>query len=231
MFEKGCRRWVWIAAAAMHRVRYLVSEDRSATATWSLTPDVRGLVATRHAIHAWLGSRLPSESVVGDLVLVAGELLNNAIDAARTKVRVSLSVRQGEICIEVIDDGPDVAFPDRVERDDHPPAPSAEAGRGLYIARRLTDRLECSHDARGTRVAAYLDASVVGDPQRSSAYPRDPTAWADPIRRSASVGVPPNNARGQSRSTRTTFTSAAMSITWAETSIHDNRPITIAKNP
>lgn len=215
----------------MHRVRYLVSEGRSATATWSLAPDARSVVSTRRAIHAWLATQLPSPPLVGDLVLVAGELLNNAMDAARTNVRVTLSVRQGEISIEVIDDGTDVAFPDRVERDDPPPAPSAEAGRGLYIARCLTDRLECSHDARGTRVAAYLDTSVVGDPQRSSAYPRDPRVWADSNRRSASVGVPPNSARGQSRSTRTTFTSAATSITWAETSIHDNNPITIAKNP
>jgi len=103
---------------------------------------------------------------LSDLVLLAHELASNAIRHAGADARapgrlrlwrtVEADGRTAVVC-EVSDSGPGLADPAQAGR--QPVAITSPNGRGLWIARQVTDRLDIASSAAGTTVTATLRLS------------------------------------------------------------------------
>lgn len=85
----------------------------------------------------------------GDVVLALDEILANAQEHGRAPVAVR-AWADGRLVIEVSDVGN--GFDRARVWGTHPPEPLGPRGRGLWIARQLTDWVEIQVDAEGTRV-------------------------------------------------------------------------------
>lgn len=109
-------------------------------------PAVRGDVRAL-AVATGFGER------ADDVELVVDELLANAQEHGRPPVAVRAWC-DGRLVIEVVDRGPGFDR-HRVWRA-HPPAPDAHRGRGLWIARQLTDLVAVGADGRGAWVRVEL---------------------------------------------------------------------------
>jgi anti-sigma regulatory factor (Ser/Thr protein kinase) len=109
--------------------------------------DVRALVAAA-ATAAGLSS-----SRTNDLVVAASELAANSILYGGGRGLASVWGEEGKVFVEVADAGtitdPSVG---RVR-----PDPSAEHGRGLYIANQLSDEVSIDSSATGTRIRLRMD--------------------------------------------------------------------------
>lgn len=89
----------------------------------------------------------------GDLVLALDEVIANAQEHGTPPIRVDGWV-DGRIVIEVSDSGR--GFEPRHVWATHPPAPLGTRGRGLWIARQLTDLVEILCGPGGTTVRIEL---------------------------------------------------------------------------
>lgn len=88
-----------------------------------------------------------------DLVLALDELLANAQEHGRPPIEV-LAWTDGRLVVLVTDRGGGFS-PAAVWRT-HPPAPLGRRGRGLWIARQLTDCVHIDTGSAGTRVRIEL---------------------------------------------------------------------------
>lgn len=79
---------------------------------------------------AWIGSRTPPvpDEIIEDTLLVASELVTNAVRHGRPDVSLALGVRPDRVRIEVYDGGDDLP----VVPDGHPSV-DRPSGRGLLI--------------------------------------------------------------------------------------------------
>jgi anti-sigma regulatory factor (Ser/Thr protein kinase) len=89
----------------------------------------------------------------GDLVLALDEVIANAQEHGTPPIRVDCWV-DGRVVIEVSDTGD--GFEPRNVWATHPPAPLGTRGRGLWIARQLTDLVEILSGPGGTTVRIEL---------------------------------------------------------------------------
>jgi anti-sigma regulatory factor (Ser/Thr protein kinase) len=109
---------------------------------------LRAAVAA-HAAH--LGA--PPERVA-HLVIVAGELVSNAVRHGGGRGRLRLSRVDGAVRCEVSDEGPGI--PDPEVAGTRTPSVLAVGGRGLFIVRRLAASLTIRNTSRGTTVTALV---------------------------------------------------------------------------
>jgi anti-sigma regulatory factor (Ser/Thr protein kinase) len=109
---------------------------------------LRAAVAA-HAAH--LGA--PADRVA-HLVIVAGELVSNAVRHGGGRGRLRLSRVDGAVRCEVSDEGPGIAEPDTAGI--RAPSVLATGGRGLFIVRRLSAALSIRNSRRGTTVTALV---------------------------------------------------------------------------
>lgn len=89
-----------------------------------------------------------------DVALALDEIVANAQEHGRAPVAVR-AWADGRLIIEVSDVGN--GFDRSRVWGAHPPEPSGPRGRGLWIARQLTDWVEIEVDAEGTRVRLELN--------------------------------------------------------------------------
>ncbi len=107
-----------------------------------LAPTAESLSASRRRLRAWLAAALgdpifsPSGVTLDDILLVAGELGTNAVQAARSAVELRAWAGPDSITVEITDDG--VGFDGVLPSVDTPPAASSERGRGLFLVQSLT---------------------------------------------------------------------------------------------
>ena len=97
----------------------------------------------RHLMADWLEHLVADDDERADLLLVASELCSNAVrrsSGAPTSLVLRARAEADAVVIEVEDDGRGFATPIR-DNDDVLDG-SAEQGRGMYLARALTDELE-----------------------------------------------------------------------------------------
>jgi len=109
---------------------------------------LRAAVAA-HATH--LGA--PPDRVA-HLVIVAGELVSNAVRHGGGRGRLRLSRVDGAVRCEVSDEGPGIPEPERAGT--RTPSVLAVGGRGLFIVRRLAASLTIRNTGRGTTVTALV---------------------------------------------------------------------------
>lgn len=116
----------------------LLSEDF----TVNDLPRLRSLVA-RAAMLAGLTAR-----VIEDLVTAVNEIATNAIRYAGGRGRITISSFARGVSVEISDHGPGLPANLRAER----PAPEATGGRGIWMARRLCERMAISSSPYGVTV-------------------------------------------------------------------------------
>ena len=120
-------------------------------ASWEMAPDAAEISQTRRALRDWLAQR-GIDSM--DACLAAGELLANAMRSARTRVTLRASLADGCITLDISDDG--AGEPDLDGRGHVLPHPDTEQGRGLFIVRALSERVDVLSTAEGSTVRAVL---------------------------------------------------------------------------
>ncbi|MGH1563685.1 ATP-binding SpoIIE family protein phosphatase [Mumia sp. DW29H23] len=130
---------------------------------WELGPQAMSMIGhVRREMREWMGAH---EVTSEDALLVADELLANALTAARTRAVLSVEVADGSLVIEATDDGR--GDPHLNEHGRTPPPAGREHGRGLYIVRSLSRDVEALSTAGGSVVRARVVTS------RSPATTRD----------------------------------------------------------
>ena len=113
--------------------------------------ELRSLVAAS-ADHAGLAARR-----IEDLVIVASELATNAVRHAGGSGVLRLWLGGGALHCSVTDEGPGLVEPDRAGARLVPI--TSEEGRGLWLARQLSDGLSVVVGARGTNATAKFSLS------------------------------------------------------------------------
>ena len=116
--------------------------------------DASTLVALRSAVAAHSADLGLSDVQVDNMVLVAHELATNAVRHAGGAGRLRLWRADGTVFCQVSDDGPGFATPETVGL--HRPGPYQTGGRGVWIARQLSNALHVRTTARGTTVTAVM---------------------------------------------------------------------------
>ena len=114
--------------------------------------DAGSLFGLRSAVIAH-AIALGNAQVVEELALVAHELATNAVRHGGGRGRLRLSVAGRRLWCEVSDDGP--GLPDPVHLGTELPAPNNAGGRGLWIARQMSD-LTIDTTPIGTTITAVI---------------------------------------------------------------------------
>jgi len=127
-------------------------EHRLGPFRYRFSPSAAAVPLARHLLGDWLSRQPLDPDAIGDLLLVASELCANAVRAA-TRQPGAVVLRawtEGDaVFLETEDEGGSAAeFPDPGSGPTVPD-PDAEAGRGLYLVRALTD--DVSVEIEGTR--------------------------------------------------------------------------------
>jgi PAS domain S-box-containing protein len=146
---KGAYRRDDSLALVLRRTRTSVSRRRM---SWDVEPGNQAAIReARQGLESWLSSH---RSAHEDAVLVAAELLANAVVAARSSVVLTASLEGERVVVEVSDDGRGDAHLD--EQGDHLPVTESEHGRGLFLVRALSDDVSMMSTDEGTVVTCVL---------------------------------------------------------------------------
>jgi len=113
-----------------------------------LAPAPERVAATRRDLGVWLARAGLPDDMHDDVVLVASELVTNAVRVARSEVRLRAHLEVDGVTLEVEDDGVDELRWPRTHRFN----PWAENGRGLLIVEELTGDIAVFSDSDGTVV-------------------------------------------------------------------------------
>jgi anti-sigma regulatory factor (Ser/Thr protein kinase) len=135
--------------------------DWSYTSSWSAD---RGAVAQARGFVRECLSWHPDGHAVDDVVVVASELVTNAVVHARTPFSVTLASHRGRVSLTVRDASS--ALPAGADAD-----PSASGGRGLQVVQALSTAWGVGPDTDGGK---SVWAAFEGDAQQRSVR----TAWA-----------------------------------------------------
>ncbi|MFI7596258.1 ATP-binding protein [Actinoplanes sp. NPDC049681] len=114
-----------------------------------------GLTALRLAVAAQAAA-VTDEQTAEVVMLIAHELSSNCVRHGGGTGRLRLWVAAGSLHCELSDNGPGITDPG--DAGHHLPTPANSGGRGLWIARKMSD-LHISTDASGTTVTAVVALS------------------------------------------------------------------------
>jgi anti-sigma regulatory factor (Ser/Thr protein kinase) len=114
--------------------------------------DGDGLYALRSAVAAHVAA-IADERTVDTMVLIAHELASNAVRHGGGTGRLRLWLADGALRCEVSDSG--TGLPNAVFVGQSLPAPSLPGGRGLWIARQLSE-LHVASSPTGTTISATV---------------------------------------------------------------------------
>jgi anti-sigma regulatory factor (Ser/Thr protein kinase) len=116
--------------------------------------DSGGLFSLRAAVSAHASDLGLAADQVGDIVMIAHELASNVIRHGGTSGRLRLWRSNDSVLCQVSDTGPGLADPSAAGR---APAPlSALDGRGLWIVRQLSDRLDIDSGPDGATLTVTI---------------------------------------------------------------------------
>jgi PAS domain S-box-containing protein len=118
-------------------LRREVVTAREQRASWVIAPKASAASELRRTLESWLGEH---GLVAEDCLVVAAELLSNAVRAARTRVALHVRLAGDSVVLDVTDDG--AADPNLAQRGSTPARIDAERGRGLYLVRSLSSKVD-----------------------------------------------------------------------------------------
>jgi anti-sigma regulatory factor (Ser/Thr protein kinase) len=113
-----------------------------------------GLYSVRAAVAAHASSLGASTHQVGHLVLIASELVTNAIAYGGGRGRIRVWHERAQVHCEVSDTGPGI--PDTTDLGFVQPAAASQGGRGLWVARTLSDNLAIVTGESGTTITVSM---------------------------------------------------------------------------
>jgi anti-sigma regulatory factor (Ser/Thr protein kinase) len=132
----------------------MTGHDPAAVTGLDQSFDAGGLYALRAAVAAHASAMGLDDVRLGGLMVVASELATNAIRHGGGTGRLRLW-REGEtLHCQVSDSGPGIADPETVGTTRVPL--SADNGRGIWIVRQISDRVEITTGTTGTTITASL---------------------------------------------------------------------------
>jgi len=112
--------------------------------SWSFAATTASVGDSRDAVRRWLTDLRCDEPLVDDMVLMASELVTNALEHASGASSMSVSLDDGMLCLAVRHHGSAGQLP---EVDTWGPAhPEAFSGRGLGIVAALADEVRVRTD-------------------------------------------------------------------------------------
>ena len=114
----------------------------------SIGGDPSEIAQIRHDVKA-LAATSGFSDRADDVALTLDELIANAQEHGTPPIDVE-AWSDGRLILEVFDRGAGFDRPEIWKN--HPPPPSGQRGRGLWIVRQLADRVEISSNFNGTRV-------------------------------------------------------------------------------
>ncbi|PFG42003.1 histidine kinase-like protein [Isoptericola jiangsuensis] len=150
-------------------------------ATWDVR-DADALAGTRQQLESTVRSRLPvldrpqHQEMLSHVVLVASELVTNALRHTDGPARLDLMVAEGSLLVSVLDHRPDVPPVLSPDRD------LGQGGFGLQLAMRVADDVGWFRTDGGKRVWARFAVPAV------EVAPRPAPARRGPRRRASTDG-------------------------------------------
>ncbi|MFI1995267.1 ATP-binding protein [Actinoplanes sp. NPDC020271] len=109
------------------------------------------LPSLRHAVHDSALAYGLTGDVLDDFVIAVHELATNAVRHGGGRGTIDLHVDGDTLLCDIRDHGP--GFPDGVPATAEPPSPQTPGGRGLWLARHLTDTLMITDGPGGVTVS------------------------------------------------------------------------------
>lgn len=127
---------------------------------WVTAPRLEAVPELRRELRNWL---TPLVRDADDVVLVASELLANAVIAASREVRLAVTVDAGVVHLEVADDGLVAGGLEEMGR--VLPSSEAERGRGLFLVRAVARDVQVRTTPEGTVLSAAVpvERTAVGE--------------------------------------------------------------------
>ena len=166
-------------ALVLRRTRSQVAPRR---VSWDVEPGSQTSIReARQGLEGWLSEH---DSNADDAVLVAAELLANAVVAARSSVVMSAAFSGHQLILEVSDDGTGDSHLE--ELGGHLPITESEHGRGLFLVRALSEQVSMMSTSEGTVVHCVLPVSQQRQLDGRIGRSVDPV---DPVRPDAQRGL------------------------------------------
>ncbi|MDQ3166649.1 MAG: SpoIIE family protein phosphatase [Actinomycetota bacterium] len=138
-------------ALVLRRTRVRARPERM---RWCSDPaDAAAVKSARRGLLEWLTNE---GRAADDPLLVASELLANAVNVARDSVVLTAELLDGLVVLEVSDDGPGDANLD--SRGRRLPDADSEAGRGLFLVRCLSEQVTILSTTEGTVIRCSVAA-------------------------------------------------------------------------
>jgi anti-sigma regulatory factor (Ser/Thr protein kinase) len=131
----------------------MVSPEQSVVAL-DQTFERGGLYSVRAAVAAHASSLGASPTQVGHLVLIASELVTNALTYGGGSGRIRLWRDDSHVHCETSDKGPGI--PESTDLGHLQPAASSQRGRGLWVARTLSDAIKITTGETGTTITVSM---------------------------------------------------------------------------
>ncbi|MGH3499066.1 MAG: ATP-binding SpoIIE family protein phosphatase, partial [Nocardioidaceae bacterium] len=146
-------------ALVLRRTRVHAVPDRM---RWKVDPEDDTAIRTaRHGLRSWLGEHALHG---GDPILVASELLANAVVVARDSVVLTAQMLDEQLVLEVSDDGNGNEH--LGERGQQLPGYESENGRGLFLVRSLSEDVSVMSTTEGTVVRCMIAVRPAVTPVR-----------------------------------------------------------------
>lgn len=137
------------------------------TARWEVAPEPAAVGPARRALRDWLRKR----DVDGeDPSVVASELLSNAVRVARERIVLCVQLEARGVVIDVSDDGAGDAVLDA--RGHELPDDGVVTGRGLFLVRALSERVDVLSTTEGSTIRAVLPLRSMSPKPSASDSPR-----------------------------------------------------------
>jgi anti-sigma regulatory factor (Ser/Thr protein kinase) len=114
---------------------------------------VVGVTVARHVAASWLADLAVPQEAVDTILLVASELLTNAVRHTTGHVRAAIGAHDDEIVVQVFDESLELPNPLLAKPDD-------PGGHGLAIVAALADRWGAEHVTLHGRTGKVVWASV-----------------------------------------------------------------------
>jgi PAS domain S-box-containing protein len=131
---------------------------------WDVPPAPREVAGVRRELRRWLAARSVDPDAIDDLVVAAGELLANAVAAARSNVQLRASGTAQRVVLEVEDDGR--GHEDLASFGHALPVDAAEHGRGLFLVRQLVDDVAVLSTSEGSVVTVTRELQPASERTR-----------------------------------------------------------------